>query len=278
MRKREMPYVRLLLCVDPWQQHDPWLDAPFSEIRSILSSTETGVMSYILDTVYTMGGEIIGRQLKDNDPYNYGMTWRIRRDMSCDIVLPLSFYAPGGLGNLHIDLEGYEQKDFFIKILREQGHMQPRIADLNFLMNLLIGSISKYRRLLKLADAKGEFYFKARVLNAWRVLPFVDIETVLSEFETHGLPMIMDSTVTFPFGDEPESFSSIPELKIEDSEHKEAVVSTGLAISMFAIIANTFGVSIIVDDHEMIPYPELEAIGGRALTVQENRKKRHSEV
>ena len=272
------PYVRLLLCVDPWQQHDPWLDAPFSEIRSILSSTETGVMSYILDTVYTMGGEIIGRQLKDNDPYNYGMTWRIRRDMSCDIVLPLSFYAPGGLGNLHIDLEGYEQKDFFIKILREQGHMQPRIADLNFLMNLLIGSISKYRRLLKLADAKGEFYFKARVLNAWRVLPFVDIETVLSEFETHGLPMIMDSTVTFPFGDEPESFSSIPELKIEDSEHKEAVVSTGLAISMFAIIANTFGVSIIVDDHEMIPYLELKAIGGRAVTVQENRKKRHSEV
>ena len=270
--------MRLLLCVDPWQQHDPRLDAPFSEIRSILSSAETGVMSYPLDTVYTMGGEIIGRQLKDNDPYNYGMTWRIRRDMSCDIVLPLSFYAPGGLGNLHIDLEGYEQKDFFIKILREQGHMQPRIADLNFLMNLLIGSISKYRRLLKLADAKGEFYFKARVLNAWRVLPFVDIETVLSEFETHGLPMIMDSTVTFPFGDEPESFRSIPELKIEDSEHKEAVVSTGLAISMFALIANTFGVSIIREDGEMIPYPELEAIGERALTVQENRKKRHSEV
>ena len=276
--EKGMPYVRLLLCVDPWQQHDLWLDEPFSEIRSILTSSLTGNHSFPFDTVYTIGEEIIARHTKGNNPYNYGLTWRFKRDMSCDIVLPLSFYAPSDLHSLNMDLDGYEQKTHFIRILREQGHTQSRIADLNFLMFLLSVIVSKYRYLLNLADADREFYFKARVLNAWRVLPFIDIETVLSEFETHGLPMIMDSTVTFPFGDEPESFARICEPEIEHSEDKETLDRMGQVIHMFMIIANMFGVRIIVKDGSTIPYSELRDIRVRALTVHENRNKRNSEV
>ena len=88
---------------------------------------------------------------------------------------------------------------------KEQGHTEPRIADLNFMVHLLISVISKYQRLLKLTDAHGDFYFKARVLNAWRILPFIDVESILDEFNTHGIPMIMDSTVTIPTGTTPDS-------------------------------------------------------------------------
>lgn len=81
--EEKMPYVRVLLCVDPWCQRDPWLGAPLSEIRRILTSHAiAGMPSVPFDTVYTTAGGIIARQLKGNDPHNYVSAWRMRRDLS----------------------------------------------------------------------------------------------------------------------------------------------------------------------------------------------------
>ena len=66
-----------------------------------------------------------------------------------------------------------------MKILQAQSYREPRIADLNFLMELLVDSVAKYRRLLRLAEAGGDFYFKVRMLNVWRVLPFIDVDAIL---------------------------------------------------------------------------------------------------
>ncbi len=284
--EEEMPYVRLLLCVDPWRQRDPWLDAPLSEIRRILTSHAlAGIPSVPFDTVHTTAGGLIARQLKGNDPHNYVLTWRIRRNLSCDIALPLPFYTPNVLSELIIDLDGYDNAPRFIGILKEYGYPQPRIADLNFLMNTLIGIVSTYRCLLKLADAEGKFYFKARVLNAWRMVPFVDIETVLSEFKEHGLPMMMERTVTVPSGDDPNSFALIDmsELEIKEIEYKEQAVSAVQASYMFVYIAQAFGVPVLIEgeiegDEVIISYSELKAAGERAMTVQQNRNERRAEV
>ena len=43
----ENPYVRLLLCVDPWSQRDPQLLAPLSEIRKILTSCEPDTSFFV---------------------------------------------------------------------------------------------------------------------------------------------------------------------------------------------------------------------------------------
>ena len=110
-------------------------------------------------------------------------------------------------------------------------------------MNVLTGVVWKHRRLMELADVEGKFYFKARVLNAWRMVPFVDVETVLSEFKAHGLPMVMDSTVTVPSGDGPDSFAVINEPRIEEGEYKELTVSIWQASLMLIRIARVFGVA-----------------------------------
>ena len=282
--EEKIPYVRVLLCVDPWRQHPAWLGAPLPEIRRILTTHGTvGIPSVPFDTVHTTAEGLIARQLEGNDPHNYVSTWRLRRDLSCDIVLSLPFYAPGGPDDLSIELDGYINAPGFIDILKEHRYPQPRIADLNFLMNMLIGVVSTYRRLLKLADAAGEFYFKARVLNAWRMVPFVDVATVLSEFKAHGLPMMMDETVTVPVGDDPDSFVLIDEPEIEETEYTEQLVSVTQATLMFMYIAEAFGLPILIesetgDDKKIISYLDLQPAGDRALTVQENRNKRRAGV
>ncbi|MDE0166393.1 MAG: ATP-binding protein [Bryobacterales bacterium] len=277
----KVPYVRLMFCVDPWCQRVPWLSAPIPEIRSVLTSHDTDIPSITFDTVHTTSEGFIARQVQGNDPHNFVLTWKMQRSMSCDIVFPLPLYTPYDLDDLFTDLDGYDHVSCFIDILKERAHNQPRIADLNIMMNLLISIISKYRRLLKLAATEWDFYFKARVLNAWRIVPFVDAQTVLKEFEAHGLPMIMENTVTAPMGDDPASFARVNEQDIEDSKHEEKIVSVLQAIDVFARIAPSFGVPIFVKDEAqadstMYPYPELQAAGTRAMTVQQNRNKRLS--
>ena len=275
----------LLLCTDPWRQRVPRLRVPFHEIRSILTSTEEAFSSVPFDAVYTTAEGFIARQVKNNDPHNYTLTWKMRWDLSCDIVIPLPLYAINPFDRPFLDLDGYDHSVSFINILREQGYTRPRIADLNFMMVLLISSVSKYRRLLKLANAKGEFYFKARVLNAWRILPFIDVEKVLGEFKVHGMPMIMDSTITVPIGDTPGSFARIDEQETKGSEDNEKVAHAVQALLMFAWIATAFGMPLIAEDETkpddtkwplMIPYSELTATGARAITVQRNRNKQRS--
>ena len=282
--EEEMPYVRLLLCVDPWRQRNPWLGAPLSEIRRILKGGETIVYSVPFDTIYTTAEGLTARQLKGNDPANYGLTWRLRRDMSCDIILPLQLHAPDVPDYLIGEFDGYIYAKRFIDMLNEQGHTQPRIADLNFMFNLLLAIVSQYRHLLKLAGAGGEFYCKARVLNAWWMVPFVDVETLLDEFKAHGLPMVMDRTVTVPTGDDPESFVRIYEkLEPKGAEDKELTFITLQAIRIFILVVPAFGVPIYIEseteaDSTARLYSELVDIGARALTVQQNRNKRRTRV
>ena len=275
--EEDIPYVRVLLCVDPWGQRDPWLRAPLPEIRRILASHAIAdIPSVPFDTVHTTADGLVARQLKGNNPHNYMLTWRLSRDLSCDIVLPLSFYSASAPEGLPIEFDNYQYAERFIDILKNHGYLQPRIADLNFLMNTLAGVVSTYRRLLKLADADGEFYFKARILHAWRMAPFIDVEMVMAEFEASGLPMMMDSTVTVPSGDDPESFELI-----EDRDSGEPTASLVQSVRIFTRIALAFGVPILIKgeteaEDTIISYLDLRDAGTRAMAVQRDRNKRRS--
>lgn len=279
-QETKMPCVRLLLCVDPWFQRVPWIDAPLSEIRSILTSQEMGSPSLAFDTVYPTTSGFIARQLEGNDPHNYGLTWRMRRNLSCDIVLPLQLYTPHRLNNLISEWDGYKYVDIFTKILKAQGHTQPQIADLNFMLHILIAIVSKYRRLLKLVDEDAQFYFKARLLNVGRIVPFIDIETILEEFKKYGLPMVLDSIVTLPVGDDPESFSLVTGLGSKhDEHHQEPVINSVDGIAMFIFIAEGFGMSVNFNkepEDKNILYDELTATCDRAMAVQRNRNKQQT--
>ena len=270
----EKPYLRLLLCVDPWRQQETTLDKPLSQIREIMNGQED-ISSVPFDTVYAIPGGFIARQVRNNDPHNYTMTWIMRLDLRCEIVLPLPLYAPDSLDELCVDLDGYQHLELYMEILKKQGHVEPRVADLNFLMSALLGTVSQYRRLLDLAGVKRQFHAKARVLNAWRIVPFIDAETILNGFLEHGLPMIMDSTVTVPEGYAPDSFKIIYEASAEHKDHMYAAIQ---AVLVFEAIATAFGIPTVEGTNmrqEMgTRYSELLATGARAMRVQQNRNKR----
>lgn len=276
----ETPYLRLLLCIDPWRQREIRLDTPLSQIRKVMSGQDRNLPSIPFDTIYSTTGGFVARQVRNNDPHDFVMTWRCRHNLRCDVVIPLPLYAPGDFNELALVLDGYQHGVSFIDILRKHGFAHPRIVDLNLVMNILTGVVSQYRRLLQMTDAQSEFFFKARVLNAWRIVPFVDTASVLGEFSEHGLPMVLDNTVTVPTGSDPDSFVHIGEQKPEFGEQKSGAIQAGV---VFGLIATAFGVPFVLEgetesDSGVVPYSEFLAAGARAMTVQQGRSERRRSV
>ena len=279
----EVPYLRLLLSVDPWRQRVPYLDATLNTVRKILASLESNNITVAFDTVYPSSNGFIARQNADNDPWNYTLTWRIRRDLSCDLLVPLPLYSTSSLDELIVHLDGYENADLFIDVLREKGHISSKIVDMNVLMNVLIAAVAKYRRLLRLTNGETSFYYKSRLLNVWRAVPFIDLRTVLEEFRQYGTPMILDEIVTMPDGTTPDSFAHSTAGKLEGvQEHREVVACQLQAFVMFSLISYSFGVSCIdwnakgesEEDVIRIPSDQLVAVGDRAMRAQKRRRSR----
>lgn len=273
----DVPYVRVLMCVDPWQQRNRRLQAAASQIRDIVTDDRvTASPSVPFDTFYRAGEGFVGRQVKNNDPHSYGLTWRIWRDLACELVLPLPLYGNEGVAGIASALVGYEHGRRFAEICRAAGYAHPRVADLNFLVSVLMGVTAKYRRLLKLGGVEGMFYYKARVLNFWRVLPFIDVAEIVGEYEKYGLPIAIDGEFAYPEGDEPGSFRRVAAREAEGSESTEDVCSQIQALVVFAGISQALGVPIIREDGTgldagFVGLEELLRVGARAMEVQRRR-------
>ena len=276
--EREIPYFRLLFCVDPWGQRDPWLDTNISDIRRIMGDDDPGISSTPFDTVHTVSGGFIARQVKGNYANILGTTWHMNRNMSCEVVLPLPLYKAGSPGLLREHINDYEQGERYIEVLNGHGlgHMNPKVVDLNFAAHILIGVIAKYRRLLRQAGSTGEFYFKGRLLNAWRALPFFDVEVVVREFERHGVPMIFSKSMSIPDGADPESFVRVSEPDVQEVEGKEQVAVALQAFQIFVRIAISLGVPVEVngdveEEERVVGYEEWMDAGKRAIRRQHSR-------
>lgn len=273
--EQDNPYVRLLLSVDPWRQKPMTQVATIEQIRDVFTSHEDSVSSILYDTVHTIPDGFLARQLGSNDPRTLGLTWKMSRDLTSDVIIPLPCYHAYSLRELRPWLAGYAHSGAFLDLLHNKHYTEVKIADLNFMMNVLIATASKYRQILSDAGVAEEFYFKMCVLNAWRTCPFIDVQSVLIQYSEHGIPMLMHRAISMPAGDDPDSFVHAFEPKIENPKHSKPVSSAVQAVLMFTILAIAFGIRSFVDEDfktgEQDLYSELLNAGKRAVRVQANR-------
>ena len=278
--ERVRPYIRLLLCVDPWHQKPTKLAAPLDEIRNVLTGQDAAIASTPLDSVYTMPGGFVARQLRGNQPANLTLTWTMSRQLRGDVVFPLPVFHAYELEDLESWLRGYAHSEDFISILRNQGHTEVKVLDLNLLMNVLIGTVSKYRRLLAMAGLETHYFVKARVLHAGRMFPFIDVRSLLAEFSRFGIPMLMKNTLSIPTGYEPDSFVHVFEPDISGSENREQAAGGVQAALVFSLLAHAFGIRHLADqapkEQKEDLYTELTDAGQRALAVQSQRNEQNA--
>ncbi|HYC97025.1 ATP-binding protein [Brevundimonas sp.] len=273
--EEEAPYLRLMMVTDPWRDEDPWLEIDSSELREIFNVSRGVVSSVPFETLYTSANGFIARQVNVNDPHNLGLTWRFRQTLVSDVIVPLNFYAVDQAWRLEEHLEGYEQASSFIASLERRNYASPRVVDLNMLFNLLVGVVEIQRRLLARAGWTKPYYIKARLLNVWRTVPFLDIRAVLDRFEAFGLPLCLDEKVTTPPGTGPESFDEIPPFEDVESESVRVLLQT---LALFTPIARAWGLPEHLGPDVQPPYfTQLQQAGIRAIAVQDRKNAAHND-
>jgi hypothetical protein len=268
--EKDKPYVRLMLTADLWRQRDFLIESE-DNVRVIMGNNESSV-AIPFDNVYPTSYGFIGRQLLGNDLHHLSLTWRLNRNLSSDVYVPLTIYQPEQWVSLQAALIGYENVGRFIKVLEPFQPGFTRVIDLNFLFGILLGVAGLQRRLLKSVNWFGPYYFKAKILNAWRTVPFIDSPTFLDQLEKFGPTMCLESTTVIPSGFDPESFA-------ETEATDESKDDLGLQISdghlMFSLISMAFGVShtsTVSNTDNLNKYlSELLEAGRRALDFQTQR-------
>ena len=122
------------------------------------------------------------------------------------------------------------------------------IVDLNPLLNTLIAITNQYRALLRLVTPDTTFHYKARVLQAWRKVPFLDVPQIIDSFTQYGVPMLLSDEVTIPPGNDPDTFVLV---KAGATDGIEAVDGLGesvhAALSILFRVFVSFGVSGLVN-------------------------------
>ena len=270
--ERTKPYIRLMMIADPWFERDPWLQDE-DEVGSALGHGH-GISAIPFDTVYTTAGGFIGRQLTGNDPQNLALTWRLRRNLQSDVVIPLPLYETDDVRMLELQLHGYTHVAEFTSILKKYTAGKLRIVDLNYLFNVLIGVAATHERLCAIAGWGENYYFRVKLLNMWRTVPFLDIQAALARFATSGLPMCLDAATSIPSSVGPTSYLEVDRHAQIESIDMRAL---GQALRMFAPIAIAFGVPpwLSTNDEEELAYVRsLQDAGTRGIDVQRRRNSR----
>ena len=264
------PFVRLLFCVDPWRQRRVEYSL-FAEMREILIGGDPSIsLDLPFDWVYPTAEGLMARQLKGNDPSRCGLTWRMARDMSSDVLLPLPTHTVDNPEHLVAFLSAYKETSRFVGLLNDQGHDSVRVVDLNFLFYAIVCLKAKYRRLLKAIGAGQVYYYNARLLNCWRTVPFLDVGSAIDIFEKHGVPMIMDDEVTVLGNDGPESFVR-SSLELSAERVDDAYAGIGEAAVMFNVIVPAFGVPVPLgqgEDEVIKWYEGIANAGTRAQNIR----------
>jgi len=195
-----------------------------------------------------------------------------------DVVVPLTRYDCHSLDVLRRKLNGYRHAEKFISILESGRYSAIQVVDLNLLMHVLVATAAMYRSLLRIVGQKSQYYSKLRILNAWRVCPFVDVESSLDQFAEHGVPLLMESTVTVPVGRGPDTFLRVVEPEVRTEENREVHASAVQATMMFSGLATAFGIESFAGKSAGQSgvgalYSALVDAGQRAMSVQADQRR-----
>ena len=225
-------YLHLIILSDPYETLGHRYQGSYSEFCAIMSG---GGIPF--DNIYTAPDGFIARQVARNDRYNRLFTWEFSRNCNSFVTIPISTLRLQDSESIHSsEVEAawvpYSIGAEFRSSLSAGGlaGSDPRILNLNLLLNIVGGIISRHRRIVWQADVRGPFYIKARIENAWRTIPFIDISEYMTHIREFDFPIVQASDLMVPPGTSLESFVVSPEMESAPADFEKVTYDGPIAI------------------------------------------------
>lgn len=210
--EEETTYLHLILCSDPFQMLGHRFRGSFTEFSDAMDKPPIP-----FDNVYASQDGFVARQVFGGERYNRIFTWEFSRTCNSFVTCPIPM-----LRNFEEWLE-YDHGEKFASLIAERELHAARVLNLNIVVNLVGATVARHCSLARMANVNGPFYFKAKLENTWRVIPFIDTSEYISHVETYDIPIVQDSHLTAPIGGWPEGFITLPELSQNPTERISAI-------------------------------------------------------
>jgi len=174
-----MSFAHLFLSVDPLGIGGHRINLTFDRFKELMANPKSYGMSIGIpfDNFFTTSDGIICRQVGINDPYRLLLTFKYNLDASAQISIPISSTSIFELVEFGFRkdnmLNGYEQANNILRLLKEQRYRSGQLLDINNLFFIITAVLGQYKKLLDESKVGGQIYTKAVLENIWRRIPFV---------------------------------------------------------------------------------------------------------
>ena len=211
--EEESCFLHLIILSDPYETMGHWYQGTYEEFCSTMSGA-----SMPFDNIYTSPEGFVARQAKGNKRYHRLFTWEFSRNCNSFVTVPIPTlpspvpYEYFG-SNDERAWSPYSIGEPFVEALLAKDLEESRILNLNILLLIIRGIISRHRRIVGQANIRGPFYIKARIENVWRAIPFLDIEEYMTHINRFDFPIVQSSELMVPSGTSLDTFVFSPELE-----------------------------------------------------------------
>jgi hypothetical protein len=267
------PYIRVMITPSLVHERHPRANLGLKTVRHILGQQKGEFSAVPFGHVYTTSAGYVGRQ-SEKSPEDLGLMWHLQHNLRSDVLIPMDYVETVDFETLELLMHGYDHSSRFVSMLRRQGFRRARVLDLNKLFTILAGVVEIQRRLHIEAGWSTDFFVKHKILNASRMPAFVDVESMMSEFEAYGVPMLYENKVTTPPGSSHETFVSIQAYSKVPDEVTQIIIQTSL---VFLPICMAFGVDFGFEknDDDVPAYcDELKASALRSIERSRQRREK----
>lgn len=209
----EEPYCHLFLVPDPLGDRGVAPTVTFDAFAEVMTRAPTGAPALAFDNLFPSAHGYVARQVYGNDPQAKVLTWEYRLDGASMIALPLRRGLPAAPGV-------YRHQARFARLCRPS--QAERVVDLNLLANLLAACVGTHRRLCRAFGVPLRGWGKARLVNVWRSVPYLDTAAYVDFVERYRTPTVQGSDVFAPPGTAADTLvllEGAPEDETDDPNH-----------------------------------------------------------
>ncbi len=181
------------------------------EFTDIMRNTDGEVFTVSFGNVFPMAGGFVARHVADNDPYNLCMTWRYFGEGNSVVSWRINgAVIDRNVIDLRTDLDGYEQAEEFVEVVRSQGYRNGIVIDLNTVYAQFLAAVQKQRALMEAESISDMYYAKVSLEETWRCVPFLDSSAFIQAVKAGGLPLVQETSFLAPPGTDLASMILLP--------------------------------------------------------------------
>ena len=274
-------YLTLYFFTDPWGSRVQSSKIEFKRFASLMmdSSLESGRVSF--DNIFTSSDGLLARQVKSNDPYRRGFTWKYYRNCTSEITIPLSSVRLGTGVELRGFLDGYEQAAYFIEQCAAHRLTDGWLIDLSQSYFILCSIMIRLYRLYEIEGLSWPVFLKARISGTWRRTPFLDLPDYAKYIGAYGIPLVQQQECYAPFGTSPDTclelHESIIAEDVEDASQRTMIARSVDACLILFEIAKALGLHHSATGYDPLDSEEddwltkMSVMGDRAISVSKGR-------